>query len=198
MLSKMINNIKEKRTWMNTGALLRLGMTTGLHRDPKKLAPKRYGLTQSGHRDHPKHRVVMSLHEEELRRRFWATAVEWELQASIERGMFAMTAGCPFDTEPPMNILDEELDDSSEELPQPRPDDHFTPNFYLHHSHRSLKFRIMLNSTLNDPGSQLTFDDVLKYETKIMQELNAIPTPKRPETMVDTDGSVVDAESFDK
>lgn len=198
LLCKRINCIKEKRDWMATGVLLRLGMTSGLHRDPGKLAPKRYALTQTNHRDHPRKTVVMSVFEEEMRRRMWATAAEWELQASLERGMPAMMAGCPFDTEPPSNIFDEDLEEDVSELPQSRPASYWTPSFYQHHSHRSLRFRIALNSILNDPSSRLSFEDVLQYEAQIMQELNAIPTPKMPPTAIDTDDSVVNQESFDR
>ena len=74
-------------------------MQMGLHRDPGYL-PK------------------MSVLCVELRRRLWATIIEMVVQSSLDSGMPALLSFNDFDTLPPSNIDDNELDETTEVIPR--------------------------------------------------------------------------------
>jgi hypothetical protein len=177
-LARRVNAIKEKRNWMEACSLMTFAMSTGLHRDPWQLCHNRYALTQGLHSESShKSKVSISPFEAELRRRLWVTIMEWEIQASMERGMPSMLSGYVWDSECPGNIRDEDFDEGTTKKPLTRDDDEFTSSFYTHHSYRSVRFRINLLSELNDPEFHVSFSDLLKYEEKIKAELEAIPMP---------------------
>ncbi|KAI9693800.1 MAG: hypothetical protein M1822_003071 [Bathelium mastoideum] len=157
LISSRINSIKNKEIWTHAGALLRFAMSAGFHREPSLL------------------RGRTSVFEQEMRRRLWATIVELELEASLERGMPSMLSSFSFDCAPPLNLKDEDLTDDSE-VPLPsQPCEDFTHSAFLHAVQRSLSLRIGLTSQINDLGAQLSFEDVLRYDESIRQELEEIP-----------------------
>lgn len=129
----------------------------------------------------------MSVFEAEMRRRIWATAVEFELQASIERGMASISHGYVFDTRAPLNVEDECIDEESEigePISQSR--DRFTPASFQHLAHDSLKLRIELNAYLNDPRTAISYSNVLNYEREINQALSSLPTLTDPRALLST------------
>ncbi|KAF2239068.1 hypothetical protein EV356DRAFT_161994 [Viridothelium virens] len=157
IVAKRMNNIKIKETWTDTGTLLRFAMSAGFHREPSLL------------------RGRASVFEQEMRRRLWATIMELELQASLERGMPSALSGFSFDCVPPLNLKDEDLTDKSE-IPLPsEPCENFTPSAFLHAVQRSLSLRTGLTSQINDLGAQISFEDVLRFDESLHQELEAIP-----------------------
>ncbi|KAI9737560.1 MAG: hypothetical protein M1834_009715 [Cirrosporium novae-zelandiae] len=157
LLAKQVNQVKRKQHWAFAGALMRFGMQIGLHRDPSLLGRK------------------IAMFDQELRRRLWVTMTELELQASIDRGMPSSTAGLPFDSAPPRNINDDDLEVLSQQPPNPRPWQEYTETSFLHISQKSLSLRISLNSVINNPTSHLQHDDVLQYTEKIMEQLEKVP-----------------------
>ena len=68
------------------------------------------------HRD-PEHLPKMSILSVELRRRIWATVIEMAIQSSLESGMPLLISFSDFDTMPPLNINDSEIDESTQVLP---------------------------------------------------------------------------------
>ena len=157
LLAKQTNVLKTKRAWTSAGTLLRFAMSAGLHRDPSLLNGK------------------ISVFDQEMRRRLWASMVELELQASFDRGMPSLSTGLSCDCAPPLNINDEDIDESSKELPKPKPSQEYTASSYLQISQTSLSLRVSLNSLLNDSGSNIQYQDMLLYDEKILQCLEAIP-----------------------
>ena len=156
-LSKRVNVIKAKRHWTSSGSLMRFAMSAGLHREPKHLFTK------------------ITPFDAEMRRRVWATIVELELQASVDRGMPSFSDIRSSDAEAPSNIFDEEMDESMQELPSSRPLTQFTGSSYLHISRKSLQLRAFLNQLINDSGPHMELAHVLHYEEKILQELQDLP-----------------------
>ena len=162
LISKRINGIKIKEAWTDAGTLMRFAMSAGFHREPGLLGGR------------------ASIFEQEMRRRLWATIVELELQASLERGMPSSLSGFSFDCAPPLNLKDEDLTEHSD-IPLPsEPCETFTPSAFLHGVQRSLSLRIGLTSQINDLGAQLHFEDILRYDEGIREELEAIPDWKDP------------------
>ena len=157
IISKRVNGIKNKEAWTDTGTLLRFSMSAGFHREPSLL------------------RERASVFEQEMRRRLWATVIELELQASLERGMPSALAGFSFDCAPPLNLKDEDLLDDSDIPLSSEPCENFTPSAFLHAVQRSLSLRTGLTSQINDLGTQLNFEDVMRYDESIRQEIEQIP-----------------------
>ena len=68
------------------------------------------------HRD-PEHLPKMSILSVELRRRLWATIMEMTVQSSLESGLPPLISFNDFDTKPPLNINDSEVDELTQVLP---------------------------------------------------------------------------------
>ncbi|KAH7635435.1 hypothetical protein B0T09DRAFT_317232 [Sordaria sp. MPI-SDFR-AT-0083] len=88
--------------------IIRLSMHMGLHRDPK-------------------HYPTMSPFEGEMRRRLWYLFVEVDQVVSFQFGLPSNIQPRFYDTEIPRNLLDEDFDETTKELPPSRPESEFTP-----------------------------------------------------------------------
>lgn len=164
-IAKQMNSDKRKRTWMAAGNLLRLAMSAGLHRDAH-IVNLRHATPST---------KKVSVFDQEMRRRIWCTITELELQADLERGMPATIRDLFEDCGSPLNIDDEEFDQSAEQLPNPKPLSQFTRSSYQHLSRSSWPLRLELLSLINGPNSQIPYENVLLYDKKTMQHLDEIP-----------------------
>ena len=164
-IAKQVNSIKRKRTWTSAGNLMRLAISSGLHRDVHII---------NLHHSAPSSKKV-SVFDQEMRRRIWATLSELELQAALDRGMPAMFRDLMEDCGPPSNVDDEEFDPSMEQLPGPRPISKYTRSSYQVLSRSSWSLRLELVSVVNGPHPQMAYEVVLHYDKKIMQHLDEIP-----------------------
>jgi hypothetical protein len=107
-LAKVVNALKFKRTWTDAGTMLRFFMAAGLHRNPDLL------------------RKPTSALDKEMRRRLWAAASEFELQAAFGRGMISAPFPQQSDCPPPVNVHDEDIEPDSDNTPSSRPLNEFT------------------------------------------------------------------------
>ena len=139
-------------------------MSAGMHREPSILGRK------------------ITFFDQEMRRRIWLSAVEWEVQASVSRGMPSSMAAYPFDCAAPMNLDDKSFNETTVHPPRPKHSSELSDTSFLHISSRSLRLRIQLASLVNDPTAHVEYEEVLRYEEKIKEELDAIPSWQ------DTDG----------
>ncbi|KKY16817.1 putative c6 zinc finger domain containing protein [Phaeomoniella chlamydospora] len=167
-IAKQANTVKKKETWTIVGNLVRQAMSSGFHRDPVLLGPK------------------VSVFNQQMRRRLWATIVELDLQASIERGMPSALAALSSDTTRVSNIDDEDFNENSKQEPSQKPPDEFTYSSFLHVGSNSLPLRISLNTVLNDLTPHPSYDEVLAYNEQITEKLDDIPTFKIPDFKPDT------------
>lgn len=158
VLAKQVNCIKMKQDWVHTGDIMRLAMASGLHRDPSLL---KAGKTSEFHK--------------EMRRRVWATIVEMELQASIEKGLPSSVSGLEFDCPVPANIEDEALCPAYSFPASSKPIEQYTAASYLHASRHSLAVRIALTSLLNSGKPAISYEEVLEYDSKISSLLKCLP-----------------------
>ena len=165
-LAKQMNSIKRKQTWTSAGTLMRLALSSGLHRDAN-IVNIRHATTASSKK--------VSTFDQEMRRRIWATICDLEMQAAVDRGMPPMLRDLVEDCGPPLNIDDEELDPSAERLPEPRPVSQYTRSTFQHLSRSSWSLRLELLSVINGPHSQMSYENVLHYDKKIMLHLDEIP-----------------------
>ena len=160
-----MNSVKRKRTWTSAGNLLRLALSSGLHRDAG-LINRRHGTPSSKR---------VSAFDQEMRRRIWATISELQLQAAFDRGMPAMMGDLVEDCGPPLNLEDREIDPSAEQLPEPRPVAQYTGSSFHCLSRSSWSLRLEIVSIINGPHAQMAYEDVLRYDKRIMQHLDEIP-----------------------
>jgi hypothetical protein len=163
LLAKQINVVKKKKTWTAAGTLVREAMSAGFHRDPSLLGEK------------------VSVFDQEMRRRLWATMTELELQVSIDRGMPSATAGVPSDSATVLNIDDDELVVEPGSPPIPKPASEYTACSFLHISRASFSLRVTLNSLVNDLSSPSRYEEVLNYEEQVTKEIQKLPRRAGPE-----------------
>lgn len=157
VLAKQVNVVKKKRTWTVAGTLVREAMSAGFHRDPSRLGEK------------------VSIFDQEMRRRLWATIIELELSASIDRGMPSASTAIPSDASTVLNINDEDLNVECDRPPVSKPWKEPTSSSFLHISGASFALRVSLNSFLNELSSPLVYEEVLKYEEMVTEELQRLP-----------------------
>ena len=164
LLAASANSVKTKEAYFSAESLLNYFRAAGMHRDPRLLDDR------------------CSPFESEMRRRLWATAMELELQASVDRGMSSSLGTISADCPPPHNINDDEFTESSSYLPSSRHSEDYTETSFQDTSSRSLPLRLSLCTLVNDPGSSIPYDEVLKYEQQITEALDSIPKWERFET----------------
>ena len=164
-IAKRINSIKRKRIWASAGNLTRLALSTGLHRDAQIVNLRQPASS----------RRKVSVFDQEMRRRIWATISELELQTAFARGMPAMLRDFVEDCGPPLNLDDEELDPSADQLPSQGPISNYTRSSFQHLSRSSWSLRLELVSVINGPYPKMAYDVVLMYDKKITQHLDEIP-----------------------
>jgi hypothetical protein len=154
-LTKQTTARKYKRTWTEIGNLLRFCMSAGLHRNPDLIRRPTTPL------------------EKELRRRIWAAVLDFELQASFDRGMISAPWLLQSDIPAPNNLHDEEI--ATTQSTSPRPNKEFTSTWYLSTSNNTLMLRSTLNTLLNNIRHVLTFEQVKQYTDEIETHLSSIP-----------------------
>ncbi|KAJ9131740.1 C6 zinc finger domain-containing protein [Pleurostoma richardsiae] len=135
-------------SWITAGSLLRAAMTSGLHRDPA-------------------HFPFMPALEAEVRRRLWATVLELVLQSSLDSGMPPLVCLDDFDTEPPANIDDDQLDGSTTAKPRPQPIAIFTQTSIQCALVRSLALRFKVVKALNNLRSDLSHEEALHLGSEL-------------------------------
>ncbi|KAI1117578.1 hypothetical protein F5Y14DRAFT_403156 [Nemania sp. NC0429] len=156
-LAKKVNIVKKKRFWITTGGLVRDAITIGLHQDPDTFP------------------VDVSPYYKEMRRRIWATIVEFDLQASFDLGAPTFVSQVHINIDAPRNIDDDSFDQDSTELPNSRPRTEYTFSSYAHFSRQSLPVRLELFKILTGPPIDLDWEQVLQYTDLITHEIDALP-----------------------
>ena len=148
ILARKTLGIGSDFNWSAMGILVRAAMQLGYHRDPKKF------------------QGMSPLHCE-MRRRLWATIMEMNLQAAFNSAMPPLISLDDFDTEPPLNINDDEIGKNTETA-VPHPQTVYTQTSLQIHLHRSFPSRleaVRVSSTFRGDPS---YEHVLKLGKEIM------------------------------
>ncbi|OKL64711.1 hypothetical protein UA08_00524 [Talaromyces atroroseus] len=132
--------------WIAMGTLVRTAMQLGLHRDPRQF-------------------TKMSLLQAEIRRRLWATVMEMNVQAALDGGMPPNISLHDFDTEPPSNINDVDIDDRTELILETSviATDTSLQRFLF----SALRSRLEILRLMNGISSELTQAEVITLTTDI-------------------------------
>ncbi|KAK4148412.1 hypothetical protein C8A00DRAFT_19752, partial [Chaetomidium leptoderma] len=156
ILARQIFSIGGDTVWVSMGSLVHGAMQIGLHRDPK-------------------HLPAMSVLHAELRRRLWATVMELIVQASLVAWMPPRISLDEFDTEPPFNINDDEINESTTVL-QPHSKDTFTSTSIQLAMLDSLPTRLRIVQLLNSLHSERSYRRVLALTAELTSTLQACAT----------------------
>jgi hypothetical protein len=156
-IAKKLNCIKVKREWTASGQLLRQAMSAGFHREPTILSD------------------AISPFDQEIRRRLWYTILELDLQSSLDRGTGAGLGPYDWDTLPPLNLHDEDFDETTDKMPPARPLTDFTRTSFLCLAQQHLPLRVDMLSRINSLRACITTDVAIELDQKIRQAQNASP-----------------------
>lgn len=150
ILARQVFSIGGGLIWVSMGSLIHEAMRGGLHRDPKRLPS-------------------MPVLEAELRRRIWATILELTAQASLDSGMAPRIAADEYDTEPPSNLNDVDLDDPTRTTAARPRALHYTDCSVQLALLDSLPTRLRVLRDLNGLQTSLSYTDALALGAEITE-----------------------------
>ncbi|KAF9892968.1 hypothetical protein FE257_000560 [Aspergillus nanangensis] len=157
IMAQNIHGMKRSKAWLATGSLLKQAMLAGFHRDPSKY-------------------TKISVFNKEMRRRIWATIVELDLQVALERGMVPSVQESDYDTAPPLNINDGEIQETSEELPADRPLTELTDSSFQSVLLRSLPLRLKACALMHSPRISCRYEEILRLDWGLNRYLSKVPS----------------------
>lgn len=138
----------KETNWMSAGTLLRLAINQGLHRDPS-------------------HFPTVSVFDGEMRRRVWATVIELNIQLSIDTAMPPLLSTEDFDTRPPANIDDDDLDPSITVLPPVQLRDFYTVSSLQILLLQSFPTRLKITRMINECGREQVYERALQLGNEL-------------------------------
>lgn len=159
ILARNIFRIGGDLVFTSVGELLSIAMRIGLHRDPR-------------------HLPEMSTLQAELRRRLWATILDLTLQSALDSEMPPRIVAEEFDTQPPANVNDDEIDELTTVLPSRAKDD-FTATSIQIALYSSLHARSRVLQLLNGLASEISYAKVLSLSSELQQMIR-LPDCLRP------------------
>lgn len=148
ILARQCLSIGDELTWISVGTVLRTAMQMGLHRDPR-------------------HFPNMGVLQAEIRRRLWATVLELNLQSSLEAGMPSMLAFSDFDTCPPADVNDKDIDENTNLLPQQENKTGVTDTHVQIVLWSCIQSRLQVIQCLNGISGDLPYQEVLAITSDI-------------------------------
>lgn len=143
ILARQAHGIVGDLAWVSIGTLLRSGFNMGLQRDPK-FFPK------------------MSQMQGEIRKRLWATILEINVQLSLDMGMNPLVSADDYDTGPPGNFNDFDLDDAVQGMAFPKPNHAITQSTVQIVSQESLALRLRVCKLINNFRDDMSYETVLE------------------------------------
>jgi hypothetical protein len=149
LLARQTNAVGSDLVWISAGSLLRTAIQMGLHRDPR-------------------HFSRMSVLHAEMRRRLWTTILELAAQSCIDSGMQPFISFNDFDTEPPSNINDDEIDDGTKLLPPSKPSTVFTQTSLQLTMLKSLRTRLEIARIINDFHAEPPYEEILRLSADLV------------------------------
>ncbi|KAJ4379788.1 hypothetical protein N0V86_004972 [Didymella sp. IMI 355093] len=145
LLARELADVGGELIWISAGAVVRSAVYVGLHKDPAQL------------RD-------MSVLDAEIRRRLWNTVLEISLQSSLVSGGPCFIQMNEFDTQPPGNYDDADLEDVD---PVARASDQYTQSSVAIALRQTFPARLAVVKFLNDLFSAGTYEETLKLDREL-------------------------------
>ncbi|KAL9949297.1 hypothetical protein ACHAQF_000412 [Verticillium nonalfalfae] len=135
--------------WTQLGAILRMAMTMGMHRDPSEFEPQ------------------IPVFSAEMRRRMWFSILELDLHVSLVCSLPCSIREGDFTCKPPSNLNDKELFPEMVELPPSRPIDNGTDNQIQCYAAMTVGIRLKVVHMLNRIDSIRDYNEVLELGAKL-------------------------------
>ena len=157
------------------GVLARLAQRMGYHRD-------------ASHFPH-----ITPFHGE-MRRRVWAMITDLDVMISLSVGLPRLVREFQSDTAPPSNLLDEDFDEDSPELPPSRPDSFQTPCQWLITKHKltsMLGIVTDFSTSIRRPSyAEVMRLDKMLHETYLSSPKNMLERPLN-KSLLDTSEAIL-------
>jgi len=148
LLAREAVGIGSDLLWISAGSLLRTAMQLGYHRDPK-------------------HYPGMSILHSEMRRRLWATIMEMGIKEALSTAMPPLISMNDFDTEPPANINDADINQETKNAPVSRDLTTLTQSSLQIILLKSLHSRLELSSITANFRPEISYEKVLRLHSEI-------------------------------
>ncbi|KAK4868365.1 hypothetical protein LT330_007087 [Penicillium expansum] len=145
LLARELLGVDGGMNWIAAGTLIRTAIYMGLHRDPIQIPN-------------------LSEFASEMRRRLWNTILEVCLQSSMESGGPALISVEEFDTEPPRNFDDHDIE---AEEPIPHPENQFTSSSIAIAFRKTFPIRLAIAKFLNDFGGQGSYEEAIRLDATL-------------------------------
>ncbi|KAL1988911.1 hypothetical protein VTN96DRAFT_6900 [Rasamsonia emersonii] len=152
VLARQVNAAGGNLVWIAAGTLLRTAVFLGLHRAPQYFAR-------------------MSPLQAEIRRRLWSTVFELNLQSALDSGMPPMISMEDFDTLPPTNVDDDQIDDTTSTSQSITACQTWTQTSLQIILRQSLRTRLEVVRRVNHFFSEESYDEILRLSTQMFNAL---------------------------
>jgi hypothetical protein len=140
--------------------VVQIAYRMGYHRDPSKFAN-------------------ITPFKAEMRRRVWHSIVQMDLTSSSQLGLPIMISESSHNVMQPRNLLDEDYDENSQELPPSRPDTELTPMLFGHIRHRFLKIVAKIMRLSNSPTLP-DYHKTMRLDSELEEAYTNIPAQLKP------------------
>ncbi|KUI60259.1 hypothetical protein VP1G_07436 [Cytospora mali] len=154
----LANRTTQTSTYLLSSVCIRIMLKMGLHRDPSKLPG-----------------AQITPFDGEMRRRIWALAIQLDLMVSFHLGLPSMVYAIESDTMKPRNLMDEDFDENTKELPPGRPDSDYTHMTYpIFKASIFELFGLVVRQAhaLTPP----TYAEVMELDNRLVQRYAAVPS----------------------
>jgi Fungal specific transcription factor domain len=151
-----------------------------------------------GYQRDPSHYPKIPVLQAEMRRRLWSTIVISDILISYQVGLPKIINESQSDTELPRNLLDEDFDESTVELPHPRPDSECTLMAYAITKHKLTSVFGMIVELASSPWATSYTHDVMRLDKLLHEVHNSFPPglSMRPTTSSITDSGALISRRF--
>ncbi|KAK2794213.1 hypothetical protein FQN51_000914 [Onygenales sp. PD_10] len=156
ILAKEANFTQRNQAWAAAGTLVKMAMSAGCHREPQPTAK-------------------ISIFNREMRRRIWATVIELDLQASLDRGMPPTIQQSDWDCNPPLNINDDDISEDTTVYPEEKPLGVMTDSSFHVALMQAVGLRLRICAVVNSPRFSMTPNELSLLEEELVQSLADIP-----------------------
>ncbi|TAQ84786.1 hypothetical protein B7494_g6891 [Chlorociboria aeruginascens] len=134
--------------WISAGTLVRTAIQLGYHRDPRRFPG-------------------ISILHAEMRRRLWATILDIGIQACLHSAMPPLISLHDFDTEPPLNVDDDEINKTTKTPPPSKPITTFTQTSLQIILLKSYGTRLEISRLTTDFHFEPSYDDILRLSSDL-------------------------------
>lgn len=156
MIEHFLCQDTEFEIWVLHCILIPMSFRMGLHRDPK-------------------HFKIISAFAGEMRRRVWATVFQIDVCLSAMTGLPRMIKPQQCDTEEPRNLLDSDIEENTNDLPQSRADSESTPVLYLLAKNRIISVGGIINDLAHDIRPY-PYTELARFETLLEDTRKSLPS----------------------